>query len=150
MACPCTTRVRHLPGRVLERLFGNNRLFTVATVVILVLSAGQACKTAGKPAAPITITLIDQNWPDYESRRNRNEQFRRFTNETGIRVEVLPSPETVVDQLIVWRKLLDSRTAVPDVYAVDLIWPAKLSTPSGGPFARVLDGAVMVSCLETS
>ena len=69
MACPCTTRVRHLPGRVLERLFGNNRLFTVATVVILVLSAGQACKTAGKPAAPITITLIDQNWPDYESRR---------------------------------------------------------------------------------
>ena len=80
----------------------------------------------GKAPAPITITIIDQNWPDAEYQRQRNEEFRRFTDETGIGVEVLPSPEGAIEQLEVWRKLLDSHANTPDVFAMDVIWPAIL------------------------
>jgi trehalose/maltose transport system substrate-binding protein len=125
MACDRVARVRHLARRLLERLFDMGRLI-IAGAGILVLLAAQACKETTKPTAPITITLIDQNWPDEESRHLRNQEFRRFTDETGIRVEVLPSPESAVDQLDVWRKLLDSHATVPDVYAMDVIWPAIL------------------------
>lgn len=127
MAGRRTADVRQLPGRVLESLIKNSRLFTVAGVGILVLLAAQACNKAGKPAVPITITLIQPDWPDPESRRHHNEEFRRFTDETGIRVEVLPSPQPAVEQLVVWRRLLDSHATVPDVYAVDVIWPAILA-----------------------
>ena len=126
MACPRTVRVRPSPDRVLASLFKKSRLYTATGVGILVILAGQGCKTASKQTAPITITLIDQNWPDEESRRHRVEEFRRFTNETGIRVELMPSPEDAVEQLVVWRELLDNHATVPDVYAMDTIWPAIL------------------------
>ena len=112
---------------MLERLSEKSVLSAVALAGVLVVLAGQGCKTTSEPSAPITITIIDQKWPDEESRSHRDEEFRQFTNETGIRVEVLPSPEGAVEQLAVWRKLLDSHAAVPDVYAVDVIWPAILS-----------------------
>lgn len=119
--------MRTLPSRVLERLCKLSRQCAVASAGILVVLAGQGCKTTSKPAGPITITVIDQNWPDEESRRHREEEFRRFTNETGIRVEILPSPEAAVEQLSVWRKLLDRHATVPDVYSVDVIWPEILA-----------------------
>jgi trehalose/maltose transport system substrate-binding protein len=114
-------------SRVLERFMQNKRLFAFAGIGILAVFGAQACKKTGKAAAPITITVIGQDWPDQDSRRHRDEEFRRFTKETGIRIEVLPSPETAVEQLVVWRKLLDSHAVVPDVYEVDVIWPAILA-----------------------
>jgi len=124
--CRFTKGVRHMQSRVLERLFVKRRLLSIAGVAILAALAAEACNNAHQPASPIAITLIDQGWPDQESRRHRNEELRRFTNETGIRVELLPAPENAVEQLEVWRKMLDSHAAVPDVYAVDVIWPAIL------------------------
>ena len=44
-----------------------------------------------------------------------------------MRVEVLPAPETAVEQLATWRKLLESEASVPDVYAIDVIWPGILA-----------------------
>ena len=110
-----------------KRVFANTRLFAFAGAGILIVLAAQACKKAGKPATPVTITLVDQDWPDQQSRQRRNEELRRFTTQTGIRVEVLPSPEAAGEQLTVWRKLLDTHATVPDLYAVDVIWPALLA-----------------------
>ena len=74
------------------------------------------------------LTLIDQGWwVDKESRDRLNEELRLFTNESGIRVEVLPAPESAVEQLATWRKLLEGGATVPDVYAVDVIWPGILA-----------------------
>ena len=121
-----TEDMRQMRSLGLERPFVKRRVLRVAGVAILSAFLGQACNNTHKPPSPITITLIDQGWPDPESRRHRNEELRRFTNETGIRVEVLPAPESAMEQLEVWRKMLDSHAAVPDVYAVDVIWPAIL------------------------
>lgn len=73
-------------------------MFGFARVVIFAVLAAQACNKTAKPAPPTTVTLVDQDWPDQESRRRRNEELRQFTNQTGMRVEVLPSSETAGKQ----------------------------------------------------
>jgi hypothetical protein len=45
----------------------------------------------------------------------------------GIRVQVLSGPEGADEQLITWRKLLESGTEGPDVYGIDVIWPGILA-----------------------
>ena len=123
---PAEPRVQDRLFPRLESISNRLRLFSVFSISALGLLVTQACDKASKPPAPITITIIDQNWPDAEYQRKRNEEFRRFTNETGIGVEVLPSPEGAVEQLEVWRRLLNSHASVPDVFAMDVIWPAIL------------------------
>jgi trehalose/maltose transport system substrate-binding protein len=55
------------------------------------------------------------------------EELNRFTQQTGIRVQVMPAPEVAVDQLETWRSLLESGAKVPDVYGIDVIWPGILA-----------------------
>ena len=103
----------------------SNVIASPASCILAVLSA--QARTKSKPALPTTVTLVDQDWPDQQSRRRRDEELRQFTSQTGIRVEILPSPETAGEQLRVWRKLLDSHATIPDLYAIDEIWPAILA-----------------------
>ena len=84
------------------------RLFVFAGTCLLAIFAGQACQKRDKPAA-ITLTLIDQGWVNKDTRDRLNEELRLFTTESGIRVEVLPAPESAVEQLATWRKLLQAR-----------------------------------------
>ena len=49
------------------------------------------------------------------------------TQETGIGVKHLPTPETTLDQLDLVRKLLRQGNSTPDVSGVDVIWPGVLS-----------------------
>jgi trehalose/maltose transport system substrate-binding protein len=93
---------------------------------ILVYVTGEGCENRPAPAG-ITLTLIDQSWVDTVSRQRLSEQLSTFTSETGIPVEILPAPEAAVEQLATWRKLLESGAPVPDVYAVDVIWPGVLA-----------------------
>jgi len=71
--------------------------------------------------------MIDQAWLNKEFQDLRNHEVQQFTAETGIRVEVLPSPETAVDQLAMWQRLLERGANGPDVYAIDVIWPGILA-----------------------
>ena len=87
-----------------------------------------AARHQTKSSAPgTTLTLIDQSWVDKDYRHRLNEELDLFTTRTGIRVQVLPAPEAAVEQLATWRKLLESRAEVPDVYAIDTIWPGVLA-----------------------
>jgi len=76
---------------------------------------------------PVTVTLLDPGWPDQEFSDWRDHEVAQFTRETGIQVKLLPAPETALDQLSLWRKLLESGPDAPDVYAIDVIWPAILA-----------------------
>jgi trehalose/maltose transport system substrate-binding protein len=127
MTCPRIARICRLALWVPQYFLTGGRLLTIAGVGIVAMLAVQACKPVPKPAAPVTITLIDQYWSDEESRRLRIEELTQFTNETGIRVALLPAPEAAVEQLVFWRTLLEKHSAVPDVYAVDVIWPVILA-----------------------
>jgi trehalose/maltose transport system substrate-binding protein len=100
----------------------------VSAFCIFVLVFAVGCHNGGSPtASPTTLTLIDQTWVDKEYQLRLREQLDEFTRETRIRVEVLPAPEAAVEQLATWRRLLESGATVPDVYAIDVIWPGSLA-----------------------
>jgi trehalose/maltose transport system substrate-binding protein len=96
-------------------------------VAAFLLVAGLACRKAVQPPAEITLVLIDQTWLDRSFQDRRNLELEQFTKETGIRVKLLPAPEGVVETLDAWRNLLQSGAKIPDVYAVDVIWPGILA-----------------------
>jgi trehalose/maltose transport system substrate-binding protein len=112
--------IRHLR----LRWIGRAMLFAIC---LLVLSAAQGCKRPNQAAPEVVLTIIDQSWLDKPSQALLGEELNQFTRETGIRVQVLPAPEVAVDQLETWRNLLESGSRVPDVYGIDVIWPAILA-----------------------
>jgi trehalose/maltose transport system substrate-binding protein len=99
----------------------------VGAICVLVLLAAQSDNKQNQAAREMTLTLIDQSWVDEISQERLQEELKQFTNETGIRVEVQPAPEAAVEQLAAWRKLLEGGARIPDVYAVDVIWPEILA-----------------------
>jgi trehalose/maltose transport system substrate-binding protein len=91
---------------------------------LLIITAG-SCEQ--KPRSSVTLTVIDTAWLNSEYQDWQTLEWRRFTRESGIAVQFLPAPETAVDQLVLWRTLLESHSSSPDVYAIDVIWPALLA-----------------------
>lgn len=128
MRCSCTSGAEHLRRRPVEPVLWPDRLCVLVGTCVLVLLAGQGCTESGKSPAGVTLTLIDQSWADKESQGLLNQELRQFTSWSGIRVEVFPAPESAVEQLATWRKLLESGARVPDVYAIDVIWPGILAS----------------------
>src|SRR5271169_4276857 len=99
----------------------------LCAICLLVLSAAQGCKKTNQAAPEVVLTIIDQSWLDKPSQALLGEELNQFTQETGIRAQVLPAPEVAVDQLETWRNLLESGSKVPDVYGIDVIWPGILA-----------------------
>ena len=123
MAYPCRIRENRVSGSWLGRV----RRFAHGGVCLLVFFAVLACHKTS-PSAPVkTLTLIDQAWSSREYQRRINEELAQFTQQTGIRVEFLPAPETAAEQLATFRKLLEGGANVPDVYGIDVIWPGILA-----------------------
>src|SRR6201993_3570379 len=99
------------------------RLSIVCILVFVLFALG--CHSTGRRASGIVLTVIDQGWPGSDPRLG--PELEEYTRQTGIRVQILPAPEAAVEQLATWRELLDSRAEVPDVYAIDTIWPRVLA-----------------------
>jgi trehalose/maltose transport system substrate-binding protein len=81
-----------------------------------------------KPAAhdPVTLTLIEE-WTSKSFSEARQQELQQFTRETGIRVNLLPSPESAWKKLALWRELVGTSATGPDVYGLDVIWPGMLA-----------------------
>ena len=75
---------------------------------------------------PVTLTLLEE-WTNQRFSEGRQQELQRFTRETGIRVTLLPSPESAREKLALWQELLRTGAAGPDVYGIDVIWPWMLS-----------------------
>lgn len=123
MARPCITG----EGLTLRRNFLRPARHLLLGGICLLAFAAQACRNTRPPAPALNLVLIDQSWADMERHHRLNEYLRLFTTQTGIQVQVLSGPETATAQLITWQKLLQSRAAAPDVYAIDVIWPGILA-----------------------
>src|SRR3984885_10981197 len=74
---------------------------------------------------PVTITFVDPEWSKDLTEHTvvADDRLKDFTQETGIGVKHLPTPETTLDQLDLVRKLLRQESTSPDVDGVDVIWP---------------------------
>src|SRR5579863_3977970 len=103
------------------------RLIPTGLLVVFLFTSLESCTNPSRTSIPVTVTLLDPGWLDKEFSALRSHEVQQFTRETGIEVKLLPAPETAVDQLVLWRKLLESDSDAPDVYAIDVIWPALLA-----------------------
>jgi trehalose/maltose transport system substrate-binding protein len=70
---------------------------------------------------PVTLTLLEE-WTAKTINEGRQQELRQFTQETGIQVKLLPSPESAWEKLALWQGLLRSGASSPDVYGIDVIW----------------------------
>src|SRR5271167_5072716 len=118
-------RCRRTLAAVLRRFLS---CVILGATCVLVLSVALGCNNKKNQAAPdVVLTIIDQSWVDKESQARLGEELKQFTQETGIRIQVMPAPEVAVEQLETWRNLLESGAKVPDVYGIDVIWPGILA-----------------------
>jgi trehalose/maltose transport system substrate-binding protein len=97
-----------------------NRICIVLLSLLL-----QGC---ARPSAhePVTLTFLEE-WSNKSFSDARQQELQQFTRETGIRVNLLPSPESAQQKLALWEELLETGASGPDVYGIDVIWPRILN-----------------------
>ena len=100
---------------------------SVGAICVLVLLAAQSDNRQDQAAREIILTLIDQSWVDEISQERLQEELKQFTNETGIRVEVLARARSSCRATCSLAQITGGRARIPDVYAVDVIWPEILA-----------------------
>jgi trehalose/maltose transport system substrate-binding protein len=74
----------------------------------------------------VTLNLLEE-WSNKTFSEARQRELQQFTRETGIQVNLLPSPESARQKLVLWKDLLATGASGPDVYGIDVIWPRLLS-----------------------
>jgi trehalose/maltose transport system substrate-binding protein len=97
-----------------------------AICVVLLALFLQGC-TRPSVREPVTLTFLEEWGRTRHSSEARQQELQQFTRETGIRVRLLPSPETARQKLALWKELLDLGASGPDVYGIDVIWPRILN-----------------------
>jgi FixJ family two-component response regulator len=87
---------------------------------MLVLSLRQGCLK--QPShEPVTLTFLDIEWDAPDRLPALAEDLQEFTQQTGIQVKRLPRPADSLDQLALWRELLQKGSSTPDVCGIDVI-----------------------------
>jgi trehalose/maltose transport system substrate-binding protein len=75
---------------------------------------------------PVTLSFLEE-WSNKTFGEARQQELQQFTRETGIRVNLLPSPDSSRQRLVLWQELLETGASGPDLYAIDVIWPGMLA-----------------------
>lgn len=86
------------------------------------------CEGCARPPAhePVTLALLGE-WSSKTFTEERQLELQHFTRETGIRVILIPGPESSWQRVLLWRELLKTGAQGPDVYDMDVIWSGTLA-----------------------
>ena len=98
----------------------------VGMLGILLLSLGMGCSRRSSHE-PVTVTFLDIEYDTPDRLPGLAQDLEAFTRETGIRVRRLPRPEGSLNQLAMWKELLQKGAPTPDVYGIDVIWSGMLN-----------------------
>jgi trehalose/maltose transport system substrate-binding protein len=101
--------------------------FSVLLLVLLLPAVScSRTKSESPPSAPV-VTFI--GWGPATQRELSMDQsvFDQFTQQSGIRVDFIPGPESMTERLELYRRYLGSKSTTPDVYYIDIVWPAILA-----------------------
>jgi trehalose/maltose transport system substrate-binding protein len=101
-----------------------SKAFRIVAIVLLFL-----CPDCSKPPLhqPVTLTFLDVEWDAPDQLHGLGQDLQAFTRETGIQVKRLGGPAGSLNQLDLWRELLQEGTTAPDVVGIDAIWSGVLS-----------------------
>jgi trehalose/maltose transport system substrate-binding protein len=113
-----------LVPRGIRGLHASSKTLGPACIVLLSLLL-ESC-TRPPVHEPVTLTLLEE-WSDKTFSDARQQELQQFTRETGIRVSLLPSPDSARQRLALWKELLGTGASGPDVYGIDVIWPGILN-----------------------
>jgi trehalose/maltose transport system substrate-binding protein len=97
-----------------------------AILAISLFSFASACSRQSSDE-PVTVTFLDIEYDTPERLPGLGRDLQDFTRETGIVVKRLPRPEGSLNQLAMWRELLQKGGPTPDVYGIDVIWSGILN-----------------------
>jgi trehalose/maltose transport system substrate-binding protein len=122
------TKLKRLVAQTFRSLYAgwsnSGRMIRPLCVVLLSLVL-EGC-TGPAVHEPVTLTLLEE-WSDKTFSDARQQELQQFTRETGIRVSLLPSPDSGRQRLAMWKELLETGASGPDVYGIDVIWPGILN-----------------------
>jgi trehalose/maltose transport system substrate-binding protein len=88
---------------------------------LLLVLVVMGCSRQSSPE-PVTLTYLDVEWDTPDVMPGMARDLQDFTRETGIQVRRLPRPDGSLNQLALWRELLQKGSAGPDVVSIDVIW----------------------------
>jgi trehalose/maltose transport system substrate-binding protein len=95
---------------------------------ILLVSLGLGCsRQPSHETEPVTVTFLDIEYDSTDRLPGLGQDLQAFAQETGIRVKRLPRPDGSLEQLALWRQLLQRGAPSPDVYGIDVIWSGILN-----------------------
>ena len=114
--------IRNIPDELPRRLHSAK---IIGILAILLFSLGPGCS---RPSShePVTVTFLDVEWEAPDQLPGLARDLQEFTRQTGIQVKRLPAPDGSLNQLALWRELLQKGSATPDVYGIDVIWSGML------------------------
>ena len=93
---------------------------------IFLLSLTLGCAKQAPPE-PVTVTFADVEWEAPDRLPGLALDLQDFTRETGIQVKRLPAPDGSLNQLALWKDLLQKGAGTPDLYSIDVTWPGILN-----------------------
>src|SRR4051812_18654927 len=85
--------------------FGPSHLGRLARSLCLVLPLLLLACTNRSVHEPVTLTLLEE-WTNKTFSEAHQQELQQFTRATGIRVSLLPSPESAGQKLALWKELL--------------------------------------------
>jgi trehalose/maltose transport system substrate-binding protein len=112
--------------RSTARAKGPSKSIRIAGIVGIALFASSLACSRPPQNEPVTLTFLDIEW-DMSVRPLAAEDLQAFTRATGIQVKAIPRPDGSLNQLALWRELLQKGSAGPDVLGIDVIWSGVLS-----------------------
>ncbi len=102
--------------------------FWISCVVLLCLLLPQGCKnpSSTSQSRPV-ITFVGWGPATQRELSMDSSIFERFTQQSGIRVDFISGPESMTERLELYRRYLGAKSSTPDVYYIDVVWPALLA-----------------------
>lgn len=96
-------------------------------LAFILLPVGCDHTSADTPATPAVITFM--GWGPATQRELAMDRsvFEQFTQKSAIRVDFISGPESMTERLELYERYLAARSSTPDVYYIDVVWPAVLA-----------------------
>jgi trehalose/maltose transport system substrate-binding protein len=111
-------------GRTKKKLRG---LLFCGFAFVPLLQAGCNSRPTANQTQPVTLRYIGSGPTTLRELGLRADAFSKFTQQTGLKVEYIPGPETSTERLELYLRTLESKSSTPDVYLVDMVWPGILA-----------------------
>jgi trehalose/maltose transport system substrate-binding protein len=108
------------------RAKSRSKSLRIASIVAGGLLASSLACSRPPQNEPVTLTFLDIEW-DMSVRPLAAKDLQDFTRATGIRVKAIPRPDGSLNQLALWKELLQKGSTGPDVLGIDVIWSGVLS-----------------------